>query len=208
MNITTAEKKHGAARCTGTERTCLIDAVAAVIGRMKTLKKSGIKKLSNEMIEHYKTNGWDGSNDITVDMINDYIVRRHNLKLLSVGRQSDPLPVNNFANVWQQNEGCFIHIVEFVLPPGKPDKHAVVFIAEEKILIDNTPTKRPLVVEEKDYNAVRDANGTILRRKKAGTIATKVMKHFLSKDLAPKNDGTPVRVTTCSCHHTYKMVHV
>ena len=84
----------------------------------------------------------------------------------------------------------------------------MVFIAEEKILIDNTPTKRPLVVEEKDYTAVCDANGTILRRKKAGTIATKVMKHFLSKDLAPKNDGTPVRVTTCRCHHTYNMVHV
>ena len=44
-----------------------------------------IDNMKKQMLERFKTNGWDGSTDISIDMVNDFIKDQYGLKLLSVG---------------------------------------------------------------------------------------------------------------------------
>ena len=174
-----------------------------IVGKVKEMSGKQVHEMKKLMVHHIETHGWDGSKDITVHMVNDYITPTYGLKLRSVRERETTMEENNFAFAWEVNEGYFVHIVEFQLPQEtKKDCHAVAFFAEEKLLIDNTKFKQPVQLEKKDYMELLDDNGNVL--KKAGKVATEAMNYFLSKDLADF-DGQKMEVRSI-CKHTFEVV--
>ena len=151
------EKQHGIAKTVSSrgERLCLPDAVHQIltnkfwtkdqfIPREKFLDKLSLQKYGKSWKEVRNTE----ARDFSIFDMNQYLANEGR-------RLSRPSFFRDFglAPIFKQSKGCYLLLVSLsAVGYNWKDNHAIVYYAESNTLMDSTPNRKGLTIEEKDYN--------------------------------------------------------